>query len=274
VTTANMQFVQGQTNLGFGTGDVAVRRLWVVSPTEAWANVTVSPNALQRNTAASVISGFQVYEQPQGFQVLPASSALPVIGLPVPNAFYPVLNSLYPGALASIYGLHLASGNGPVMLTIGGQRAQVLYTSATQINFVIPAGLPIGPAMLFLNNGVMSGYPVVVQINPPPPAILSVATETGEALNASAVAASGDIIVLTVSGMDPAVVSAPGRVAVFEGGVSIPAFTILPPQEGATTLQIQFALAASVTGQQLPLTVSLDGDLGMPFYINVAAAGL
>jgi hypothetical protein len=67
-------------------------------------------------------------------------------------------------------------------------------------------------------------------------------------------------------------VSAPGRIAVIEGGVAIPVFSIQKAQDGSGNLLIQFALTASVTGQQVPVTVSLDGDLSMPFYINVAAS--
>src|ERR1022692_1667207 len=68
---------------------------------------TVSPSAILQSTVISVISGFQVAEQTPGFQVGPADPTLPVIGLPVTNAFYPVQNSLYPGAIASIYGQNL-----------------------------------------------------------------------------------------------------------------------------------------------------------------------
>jgi hypothetical protein len=70
--------------------------------------------------------------------------------------------------------------------------------------------------------------------------------------------------------MDPAVVSAPSRVGVAEGGVSIPVFTIQKAQDGSGDLLIQFVLAASITGQQVPVTVTVDGDLSMPFYITVA----
>jgi len=67
------------------------------------------------------------------------------------------------------------------------------------------------------------------------------------------------------------VLSSPSRVGVIEGGVRIPVFTIQQAQDGTNNLLIQFALDASVTGQQVPLIVTLDGDLSMPFYINVAA---
>jgi uncharacterized protein (TIGR03437 family) len=266
VTTSTMQFVDGLTTLGFGSGDVAVRRLWVLSPTHAVANVTVSPTALQQETVASVISGFQVYEQGLGFQVAPANPNLPVIALPLTNAFYPVQNSLYPGSIASMYGQNLLAATNTPALTVAGQSAQILYTSPTQINFVIPVGVPTGPALLALQGAL----PLVLQIDPPPPVIVGVALASGAPLDAAQTAAPGNTITLAVSGMDPAVLSAPSRVGVAEGGVSIPAFTIQEAQDGSGDLLIQFVLTASVTGQQVPVTVSLNGDLSMPFYINIA----
>jgi len=273
VTTSSMQFVDGMTTLGFGSGDIAVRRLWVLSPTHAIADVTVSPSAIQQSTVSSVISGFQVAVQTNGFQVAPANPNLPVIGFPVANAFYPLLNSLYPGAIASLYGQNLQAGDSSPAIALAGQSAQILYTSATQINFVVPVGVPTGPAVLTFQNGAFEAYPLVLQIDPPPPVIVS-AADAGVALGGSQAAAPGDTITLAVTGMDPAVLSAPRRVGVAEAGVSIPVFTIQQAQDGSSDLLIQFVLAASIAGQQVPVTVSLDGDLSMPFFINVAAPAI
>jgi len=280
VTSSTMQFVDGMTTLGFGSGDVAVRQLWVLPPTNgvahAVANVTVSPTAIQQETVASVISGFQVYEQSAGFQVAAANPNLPVIGLPVTNAFYPLQNSLYPGCVASLYGQNLQAATSNPAITLMGESDQIVYTAeilgtwSTQINFVIPVGVPIGPAVLALQGA----FPIVVQIDPPPPVIVSAASAAGVALRGAETAAPGDTITLTVSGMynPPAAPPAASRVAIAERGVSIPAFTIQPAPDGSSNLLIQFALTASVTGQQVPVTVSLDGDLSWPFYINVAAS--
>ena len=215
---------------------------------------------------ASVISGFQVYEQTLGFQVSPANPNVPLIGLPVPNAFYPVQNSLYPGAIASLYGQNLAAASTPT-LSVGGQSAQMLYASPTQINFVIPAGVPTGPAVMKMQGAL----PLVLQIDPPPPVIISAASAANSPIGAAETAAPGDSITLTVSGIDPAVANAPARIAVAEGGVTIPVFTIHKVPDGSGNLLIQFALTATVGGQQVPITVSLDSDLSMPFYINVSA---
>ena len=263
ITTSNMQFVQGLTTLGFGSGDVAVRRLWVLSPTHAIANVTVASGALTQSTAASVISAFQVYEQSPGFQVTPADSSLPNIVLPVMNSFAPLQNSLYPGAIATLNGVNLLGASGSPSITLAGQSAQILYTSPTQINFLVPAGVPTGPSVLTFQNGATAAYPVVLQIDPPPPVIVGADSGTTQAVT------PGQTITLSVSGMDPAVIPAPGRVGVAEGGVSIPVFTISQAQDGSRNLLIQFVLAAGITGQQVPVTVSLDGDLSMPFYVTV-----
>jgi uncharacterized protein (TIGR03437 family) len=268
VNTSNMQLVDGMTTLGFGSGDVAVRGLWVLSPTRAIANVTVSRSALQQETVASVISGFQVYEQALGFQVVPAIPSLPVISLPVTNLYYPKQNSLYPGCIASLYGQNLEGATSSPAISLAGKPAQILYTSPTQINFVVPVGVSTGPAVLSLQGA----FPIVVRIDPPPPVIVGAASVAGASLGATQNAAPGDTITLIVTGLDvQAVLSTPSRVAVAEGGVSIPVFTIQQAQDNSGDLLVQFVLTASVTGQQVPVTVSLDGDLSMPFYIDIAA---
>jgi hypothetical protein len=265
VGTSNMQFVDGLTTLGFGSGDVTVRRLWVLSATEAIANVTVSPTALLRETVASVISGFQVYEQALGFQVVKANPNLPTISLPVVN-LVSLQNSLYPGANALLYGQNLQAASDSPTITVAGQPAQILYSSPTQIYFVIPVAVPTGPAVLNLQGAL----PIVLQIDPPPPQIVDAVSVAGTALSTTQTAAPGATITLVVSGIAPAVAATPGRVGIAEDGVSIPVFTVQQAQDGSGDLLIQFALAASITGQQVPVTVSLDGDLSMPFYITVA----
>ena len=266
LNTKTMQFMDGLTTLGFGSGDVTVRHLWVTGPDHALANITVAQNAVQQETVASVISGFQVFLQPMGFQVGPANPSLPMIGLPVVNAFYPLQNSLYPGATASVYGRNLQAAADMPQITVGGYPAQVLYSSPTQINFVISALVPLGPQVMTFQGAL----PVVVQIDPPPPFIAGATSSAGAALGGGQPDTAGDTITLVVEGMDPSVLSAPSRVGVTEGGVSIPVFTVVQAQDGSGNLWIQFALAASITGQQVPVTVSLDGDLSMPFYITVA----
>jgi hypothetical protein len=235
--------------------------LWVLAPNNIVANVTVGPAAAETNTSVSMISGFQIFEQPFGFQIQAANPNLPVIGLPVPNA-NALQNSLYPGATASIYGVNLVAGSGTPAITVAGQSAPILFASPAQINFVIPGGVPTGPAVMNFNNGTTAAYPILLQIDAPPPVI-----------TAASSAIAGGTETLTVTGLTAGVLSNSSRVTVTEGGVNIPSFTIQQAPDGLGALLIQFTLAASISGSQIPITISLDGDLSMPIYVNVAASG-
>jgi uncharacterized protein (TIGR03437 family) len=54
-----------------------------------------------------------------------------------------------------------------MQLTLNGGPVAIQYSSPTQINFVIPAGFPLGPAMLSAVSGgnIVS---IVVEVDSPP----------------------------------------------------------------------------------------------------------
>ena len=58
----NTRFADGQTIVGFGSSDILVRRVWVLSPTRLLANVSVAPTAPPfTNTQVSILTGFQMF---------------------------------------------------------------------------------------------------------------------------------------------------------------------------------------------------------------------
>ena len=73
----NTNFVDGQVTVGFGSNDVTVRRLWVLSPTRLIANVSVAPGAAIGASEISVISGLQVIPNAGIFQTQIARRASP-----------------------------------------------------------------------------------------------------------------------------------------------------------------------------------------------------
>jgi hypothetical protein len=167
ITVSNTTLVDGQVSLGFGSADLAVRGLWITPPNHITANVEAVAGATLGGSDISVISGFQVIEQPGGFQTLPARAGLPFIFLAVVNAIDSQA-AITPGGIASIYGQNLmgAAGNPivtlndvPVTLQPGG--------TANQINFYVPSPFPTGTAVLKLTNGTQQAFPVYVQIDPP-----------------------------------------------------------------------------------------------------------
>ena len=266
ITAQNTSFVDGQVTVGFGTDDITVNRLWVLSPTHLQANVVVAPNAALGASEFSVVSGFQVVTQPFAFQTQAANPSLPSIGLPIVNAV-PTQQTVYPGAIAAIYGSNLALSPAAAQVTLNNVPVQILFASAAQINFVVPSGLPAGPATLNLNNGSASAFPVIVQIGNPPPTITGVTNASGVPLGAGNSAGMSDILNVLVVGLDPTVPGNPSRLQVTVSGISMPVLGIAPAPNGQ--FQIQIILTQSFAGAQVPLAVSVDGSSSAPFAITV-----
>lgn len=254
ITGVNTNFVDGQVTLGFGTGDISVRRVWVLSPTHLVANLVVAPSAAPGSYELSAISGFQAMTQPFAFQVQAPNPALPAIDAVVNGSYLPVF---YPGSAVALFGSNL-SASGTVQIALGAVNMTPLYTSSNQVNFAIPQSFPTGPVILQLNNGSSNAFPVAVQIDVPPPQIQSVTVPSGAA------ASPGDVLTAVVSGIDPAAAN-PGRVRVTVSGVPM---TILQIAPQGSQFQIQFALSQSFGGSQVPVVVSVDGSGSAPVAVT------
>jgi uncharacterized protein (TIGR03437 family) len=269
LTVPNARLADGQVTVGFGSNDVTVRRVWVLGPTHLVANVVVAPGAAIGASQVSVISGLQVISQPYAFQTQAARPGLPVIGLPVVNGD-PTQHTIYPGSIASIYGQNLVVSPGNLQLTLNDVPVQVLFASPTQINFVVPSNMPLGPAYLKLNNGSQAAFPVIIPIDHAPPSIAAVTNASGASLLSSGASMSvsgGDVVNLTLSGLDPAVPSAPDRLKVTLGGVaaSVVKWTSLP----GNLYQIQVIIPPSLTSGPQPLQVWVDGSSGAAVMLTV-----
>ncbi|MDQ6706169.1 MAG: IPT/TIG domain-containing protein [Acidobacteriota bacterium] len=166
IAGVNTRFAAGQVIVGFGSDDVFVRRVFVLSPTHLLVDVSIASNAAQVSTEASVISGFQVTSLPLGFQISAPNAGLPS-AIPVLVNAATGQGPASPGAVVSVAGQNLLAGNGLIpSVTLNDQPVTVLFVSASQINFQIPAGFPIGPALLKVNNGANTSLPVAVNIDP------------------------------------------------------------------------------------------------------------
>jgi uncharacterized protein (TIGR03437 family) len=263
IATANTNLTRGAVTVGFGSSDIEVRRVWVLSPTHLVADVVVANNAAVGAVGVNIVSGFQVISQPAAFQIQPPNSDLPTPALPVYNAvsYATVLHDADYGA---VFGSNLAQTPASAQVLLNGVAAPLLYVAANQINFQIPVGFPIGPATLQVNNGAASAYPVYVQIDSPPAVIQVPAPGSGATALANAAGAAvavvnpGDVVSVQVTNVDPGIVSAPNRVQVTFSGVPMPVLGVTAA--GAGVFQIQFAVAQSFAGWQVPLVVTVDGS--------------
>lgn len=253
ITAVNANFVDGQVTVGFGTSDITVNRVWVLGPTHLQANVMVASGAALGASEISVISGFQVMTRPLAFQIVPATPGAPVI-LAVVNGV-PGQATIYPNAVATIWGDNLANPQ----ITINGEAAQVAYSADHQVNVAVPADTPTGPMVLNLTTGGGS-VSLVVPISYAPPVILGIAEASGATVNATNPATSGDQLTIAISGLDPTVTLASGRLQVEVAGVAMPVQLV-------SASQIQFTLNQSFNGAQVPVTIVVDGSSSAPFTI-------
>jgi len=266
ITGLNTNFVDGFMSVGFGSSDVLVRRVWVLSPTHVLLNVQIASNAQPAASYATVISGFQVIAQPGAFQILAANPNLPVVEPSLINGVW-VPSGVFPGSIATLFGQNL--GGAQATINIGGQAVTILNASQTQINFTVPPTLQPGPAVLRLNNGTTKAYPVVISIDPVPPSITAVQDSSRKNINAANPANPGDMLNLLVTGLAPAGPAVrPTHVHVTVSGLDIPAGSVSPSNN--STFMVQFRLDPAVaTGAQIPVTVSIDGKTSLPVYIPI-----
>jgi hypothetical protein len=267
ITGSGFAFTPGLTSVGFGTSDILVQQIFVLSPNHLQVNVLVSPTAALSNPDVSVIAGFQLATAPAGFQI-----AAQIAGSPTPipalaNAL-PGLNGAYPGAIVSIYGSNLAAASAAPVVTIGGQPVTVLYASPSQLNLQLPSTLTPGPAILTLNNGVVAAFPITVNIDTLPAAIDGVQTSSGAYIDALSPAQQGQMLIVTLGNFAPPGTGIdPSRVQVSVGGVSNSALTIT---QAGSVYQVGFLLSSTdPVGQSEQLIVYLDGRSSYPASIPV-----
>jgi uncharacterized protein (TIGR03437 family) len=266
ITGANTNFVDGQVTVGFGTDDVTVRRVWVLSATHLVVDVVAASNAALASSEVSVISGMQVATQPNGFSVQPARAGAPLLNLPVVNAD-PAQQTIYPGTFASIFGLNLGANAASVQLTLNDIAIPVAFSNGLQVNFQVPPNFPVGPAVLKLAANGNAAAPVWVQIDNAPPTIVGLNNLSNLPLAGTAVGA-GDYINVLVTGFDPSLVNNPqGRLRVTVGGVDM-ALQQVTAQTGGV-FQIQVVLTQSFGASQVPLEVWVDGSSSVPVNLTV-----
>jgi uncharacterized protein (TIGR03437 family) len=270
ISAQNTRFAEGQVTLGFGTRDVTVQRLWVVSPTTLRANLQVSGNAQSGPSEISVISGFHVLPVPNGFTVqggsFAAAVAAPIVALPIGNGD-PTQQTVFPGSTASIYGFNLGQSASAIQVTLNDTPATVLGLAPDHVNIQIPFNFPTGLAVVKLSVAGVAANPVLLEIDAPPPLILRVTSLSGVPYDSNRFATAGEVVSVTVTGLDPAVQNNLSRLSISMSGV------VMAPQAidslGGGQYQIRFYLTQGFGSTSVPLSVVVDGSASYPYMIPV-----
>jgi uncharacterized protein (TIGR03437 family) len=256
ITTQGATFVDGQVTLGFGSDDIAVKRVWVLGPNHIQADIAVSSGATLGTSEVSIISGFQVMWQRDAFQTLPAIQGRPLISAVVPSQ-----QTIYAGSVFTVFGQNLANAQ----VTLNDSPVTLQFNGITQINVNVPTGIGAGPAILKVTAGGVTNS-VVVQIDVPPPTIVSVTTVSGGTLDSTHPAGAQDVINVLVSNLDPNAANNPNRVMVSLGNALVP---VTITSAGNNQYQLQFVVPQAFGGIQIPLTVVVDGSASNTFQITI-----
>jgi hypothetical protein len=261
VTALNTRFSDAAV-LGFGSTDLSVRRLWVISPTRLLASVSLSQNATPGASLLSVINGFQVITQPFGFEVKEPNPRAPRLSAQLANTD-PSRPGIYPGATVTMTGANLTtSSNGSTTtITLNDVRANIVLTGPSQIIFQIPAGLGPGPAVLRLFNGQENAPPAVVAIEAPPPVITSMMPAGGRLGDG---VRPGDVLSMMIEDAPGAGQLDASHVTVFAGTQEVAPAAVVTSPGKAGTYQVIWILPQGLGAGPVAVRVAIDGRVSDP----------
>jgi uncharacterized protein (TIGR03437 family) len=260
-------FVEGQTQVGFGSSDVAVRRLWVVSPTRLLANVSVNAAAPAQPTQVTIVNGLQIVTQPLAFQVQPANPRQLTLGS-VPTGAATGQPGVQAGSIAiiSVPGLTQAQIAAGLSLTVNGIQAQIVNASPGQLAFQVPGGISPGPAVLRLQAGAEASLPIVIAIELPSPSVM-VAQAGGVTIDGNRPARAAELVTLVAGNLGDGLT--PSRLRLTVAGVEHQIALIAPVPNQSGVYQVAFYLNPAVPAGSQPVVLSLDGRPSNPFALAV-----
>ncbi|BDC51501.1 hypothetical protein F183_A38170 [Bryobacterales bacterium F-183] len=266
VNGTGTNFVEGQTTIGFGSSDIAVRRIWVVSPTKLFANISVVPHSPIASTTVTVNSGLQLFSAPLAFEIQPLNPRQLSIN-------YSSLRNLASGGAGITAGSRASvsvnnlQGQSGVTATLNGNTIRVVGVSGNVVTFEIPADAPNGPAILriFAADGTGS-YPAAINIDAPPPVIQSALAGVSGTLDSSRYVSPHDLMTLVVDNLfEP---QSGGDVKVVVGGIEHSPIAVLKNTNGSA--QVQIILSSTVPqGDEVPVRVAVETRVSDAFPINI-----
>lgn len=269
ISGSGVSFVDGQEVVGFGSSDIAVKKVWVTNRGHLRLNVSVSPLAQGGPVTLTVISGLQLVTLTGTVQIQPFTSGTQTLRAPVTNLLTG-LDGVPVGGTAVIGTSGLPSNLSGWTLTIGGATTTFTQVGASQLQALVPAGASIGLAMVQLTSPAgVSLPPILMQIDGPPPVITAVLNASGFPIDSAHAAQAGDTI--TVGVVASSNTFLPSQLGVSVGGVLQSVQSITPVgQSGAFTLT--FILSALTPAGSPPVMVGIDTEVSAGFAMWVRPA--
>jgi predicted Zn-dependent protease len=268
INGSNTNF-SSQSVVGFGTSDIVVKQVFVVSATLLMVNVSVSPQAQPGAASVTVTTGLQTATLPLAMQIGAPSPSFISLRAPVTNALTGLTGVPSPGT-AVINAVGIPQNLTGWMLTIGGQPAALAYTNG-QLQASVPGGLGYGPQIvqLFPPSGA-AVPPIAMKIDAPPPSITSVLSASGAPITATSTVHPGDVLTINMFGMFDGItpLTLTNLVASLGATTGPGAVSLQVLQFNDPVIQVQIPFSAP-TGPLVPLYIGVGTRVAAPVYLNI-----
>jgi uncharacterized protein (TIGR03437 family) len=240
-----------------GSNNVSVQAIAnpaTLMPGTYTANVSVSAGSYYVNGVMGLNGVAVPAVVPVTFTVGPVGVTVQNVG----NAASFTYGTVAPGSYAVLYGLNLVSGTATPVVTFNGIAATVVYSSATQINLIVPASLAgqLAASVLVSAGGMVSNsFKVTLAANAPGifnPGVINVANSSIN--TASNPAARGSYISIYLTGLSTPVTGATVNIGTQKG--LIPTYAGTQPTLPALD-QVNVLVPASLPATPNPVPVQV-----------------
>ena len=279
LTGTNLNFLVSGLQLGFGTSDIVVRRVWLLSAQHAQVAISISPNVAQGLTSLTLSAGLQLAQSPLSFQVT-AASALPWVRA----------SSVQPSSLTSGSKVPVAFALPIVNVPLDANRAAFVVSTATAggdvplevLDFVngkvvlnSPVNLTAGPLTLKVVYNGWALDPASVDVLAPAPVILQASdSTTGLNYAGTAPALPGNLISILVANLPGSLAPVDlGSISVTVGGVaqSVSTVSLKTPSLFAVQFTLDPQTQLQVGTASSPLSISVDSRTSSGFDLSISA---
>jgi hypothetical protein len=268
-------FTQAVTTVGFDTSDVAVRQKWVTGDQRLVLNVSVRPQAKLGPVRVTVTTGLLMLTDGLALQLRPSAERQSSLRAPLLNAATG-LAGVPAGAEVAIatYGAPLPDAIEGWAVLIGGLRGELRRASDGRLTAIVPPRLSGPQPLQVVGESGRFIPPVAVQVDGPPPRVITVAGLVSSAPGAPSQSLRvGEEVTMVVERLrEDTPWNAQADIEVRIGDVPQ---TILGVQTDAQTGRSEVRLLlveATELGPSRPLVVRSGTRLSEPFFIGLAAA--
>ncbi|MDP8990500.1 MAG: matrixin family metalloprotease [Acidobacteriota bacterium] len=299
ISGVNTHFADGQTVVGFGSSDISVRGTWVVNSTMVILNLSVDSAAQPGTTSVTVATGLEIITLPNLFTVAAAAPNQVSLRVPILNAVTG-LAGIPAGGTALITTTGLPADLTGWTLSVGPLNVPFTADANGVLTVNLPLNLAVGQQPVLLtapgNPPAVVVPRVILQLDPPPPAILWAvdyptpadpkAPVTPVLVSPSTPVQLGGLVTAMVYGLSGPSGVLPGAGAVYvniEGAAYPVTAVIAVPADPHSTapvpdlayvnfvMPVGLVVDPTVTNPTVPVMVGTGTRLTAPFSVNVAA---